>query len=141
LEKLIHNLKETHIQRNTKICSFDIKNMYTNIPQNDLIDIINNVLTNKNTSDDQKREIITLVKSILNQNYLQHDNQLYTRNKGLAMGAPTSAILVEIFIQHLEHNDIIRILRKHHIIDYYRYVDDILIINNEDHTNIEDTLK
>jgi hypothetical protein len=26
-EKLIHNLKETNIQTNTKICSFDIKNM------------------------------------------------------------------------------------------------------------------
>jgi hypothetical protein len=38
--------------------------MYTNIPQNDLINIINNVLTNNNTPDDQKREIITLVKSI-----------------------------------------------------------------------------
>jgi hypothetical protein len=56
------------------------------------------------------------------------------------MGAPTSAILAEIFIQHLEHNDIIKILQKYHIIDYYRYVDDILIIYNEDHTNTEDTL-
>jgi hypothetical protein len=27
----------------------------------------------------------------------------------------------------------------HHIIDYYRYVDDILIIYNEDHTHLEDT--
>jgi hypothetical protein len=139
-EKLIHNLKETNIQTNTKICLFDIKNMYTNIPQNDLIDIINNVLTNNNAPDDQKREIVILVKSILNQNYLQHDNQLYTQNEGPAMGAPASAILVEIFIQYLEHNDIIKILQKHHIIDYYRYVDDILIIYNGDHTNIEDTL-
>jgi hypothetical protein len=104
-----------------------------------LIDTINNVLTNNNTPDDQKREIITLVKSIINQNYIQHDNQLFTQNEGLAMGAPTSAILAEIFIQHLEHNDIIKILQKHHIIDYYRYVDGILIIYNEDHTNIEDT--
>jgi hypothetical protein len=55
------------------------------------------------------------------------------------MGAPTSAILAKIFIQHLEHDDI-KILQKHHIIDYYRYVDDTLIIYNEDHTNTEDTL-
>jgi hypothetical protein len=38
------------------------------------------------------------------------------------MGAPTSAILAEIFMQHHEHNYIINILQKHHIIDYYRYV-------------------
>jgi hypothetical protein len=56
------------------------------------------------------------------------------------MGAPTSAILAEIFIHYLEHNDIIQILQKHHILDYYRYVDDILIIYNENYTNILDTL-
>jgi hypothetical protein len=55
------------------------------------------------------------------------------------MGAPTSAILAEIFIQYLEHNDIIQILQKHHILDYYRYVDDILIIYNVNYTNIQDT--
>jgi hypothetical protein len=57
------------------------------------------------------------------------------------MGAPTSAILAEISIQHLEHNDIIDILQKHHIIDYYRYVDDIQIVYNENNTNMEDILK
>jgi nucleoside-specific outer membrane channel protein Tsx len=56
------------------------------------------------------------------------------------MGAPTSAKLAEIFIQYLEHNDIFKIFQKLHILDYYRYVDDILIIYNEDHTNINDTL-
>jgi hypothetical protein len=54
--------------------------------------------------------------------------------------SPTSPILAEIFIQHLEHNHIANILKRHHIIDYYRYVDDILIIYNEDYFNIEDTL-
>jgi hypothetical protein len=57
------------------------------------------------------------------------------------MGAPTSAILAEIFIQYVEHNHIINILQRHHIIHYYRYVDDILIVYNEDCTNIEDMLK
>jgi hypothetical protein len=54
--------------------------------------------------------------------------------------SPISAILAEIFIQHLEHNHIANILQRHHIIDYYIYVDDILIIYNEDYTSIEDTL-
>jgi hypothetical protein len=57
------------------------------------------------------------------------------------MGAPTSAILAEIFLQHQEHKHIINLLQKHNIIDYYRYVDDILIIYNEDNTDIDHTLK
>jgi hypothetical protein len=80
------------------------------------------------------------VKVILSQNYFQFNNELYTQNEGLAMGAPTSAILAEIFIQYFEYNDIIQILQKHHIIDYCRYIDDILIIYNENYTNIQDTL-
>jgi hypothetical protein len=56
------------------------------------------------------------------------------------MGAPTSAILAETFIQYLEHTAIINILNKYHIIDYYRYVDDILIIYNTQ-TTISDVLE
>jgi hypothetical protein len=57
------------------------------------------------------------------------------------MGAPTSAILAEAFIQHLEHTIIVDILKKFQIIYYYRYVDDMLIIYNTRKTNINNTLK
>jgi hypothetical protein len=54
------------------------------------------------------------------------------------MGAP-SPIIAETFIQQLEHK-LINILNKYRIIDYYRYADDILIIYNENNTNINNTL-
>jgi hypothetical protein len=56
------------------------------------------------------------------------------------MGAPTSAVLAEVFIQYLEHIGIIDILTKFQIIDYYKYVGDILIIYNTRTTNIGNTL-
>jgi hypothetical protein len=40
------------------------------------------------------------------QNYFQFDQQYYKQTKGLAMGAPTSAILAEKFIQHMEDKHI-----------------------------------
>jgi hypothetical protein len=55
-------------------------------------------------------------------------DQKYTQNEGLAMGAPTLATLAKIFMQHQEHNYISKILQKHHVIDYYRYVDNMLIV-------------
>jgi hypothetical protein len=61
--------------------------------------------------------------------------------EGELVNAAGVAILAEIFMQHMEHNYIISILTKHNILDYHRYVDDILIIYNEDHTDIDDTLK
>jgi hypothetical protein len=68
------------------------------------------------------------------------NEQYYIQNEGLAMGAPTSAILAEVCIQHLEHTSIADILSKHQIMDYYRYVGDILIIYNAQKTNIINTL-
>jgi hypothetical protein len=50
------------------------------------------------------------------------------------MGAPTSPILVEVYIQFLEYTEIVNILKKHQIMDYHRYVDDILIIYNAQQT-------
>jgi hypothetical protein len=47
------------------------------------------------------------------------------------------AILAEICVHCLEHNQIYAVLIKHQIIGYFRYIDDILIIydNNKTHTD------
>jgi hypothetical protein len=58
----------------------------------------------------------------------------------LAMGALSSPILWEIFIQYMEHIQILDILTRYKIITYSRYVDNILIIYNKDSTNIEHVL-
>jgi hypothetical protein len=53
------------------------------------------------------------------------------------MGAPTSPSFSEIYFQWLEHNQILKILLEQHIIAYFRFVDDMLIIyNNIEHTDI-----
>jgi hypothetical protein len=56
------------------------------------------------------------------------------------MGAPTSAILAETYIQYMEHKQIYPILMKYEIIEYIRYVADILIIHNQKKTHIDETL-
>jgi formamidopyrimidine-DNA glycosylase len=57
------------------------------------------------------------------------------------MGAPTSALSSEVYIQHLEHTSIADILNKHKIIHYYRYVDDILTVYDQRKTNIINMLE
>jgi hypothetical protein len=76
----------------------------------------------------------------MEQNYFQFDQKYYKQIEGLTMGAPTSAILAETFIQHMEHKYLYSILKTQQIIAYYRYVDDIFIIYNKSKTNIEKTL-
>jgi hypothetical protein len=55
------------------------------------------------------------------------------------MGAPTSAILGEAYTQYTEHKNLHPMLKKHQIIGYFRYIDDILIIYNQNKTSTEET--
>jgi hypothetical protein len=89
---------------------------------------------------DHIKHINSLMKVILNQNYFQHEDCIFLQKEGLAMGAPTSSILSEIFLQFLEHNKICKILIENKIVAYFRYVDDILIIYDNHKTNIANVL-
>jgi hypothetical protein len=57
---LIENLNKLEINENIKLCSFDISNMYTNIPLTETINIIQNILNNdQQTPLNIKQELIT----------------------------------------------------------------------------------
>jgi hypothetical protein len=84
--------------------------------------------------EEEKKELLTIINTTFGQNYLQFNSQFFKQNEGQAMGAPMSVILAETFIQYLEHIILSKILNKHQIIDYYTYVDNILIIYNAHYT-------
>jgi hypothetical protein len=44
------------------------------------------------------------------------------------MGSPTSSLFSEIYMQYLEHAVLFEILLQQHIIGYFMYVDDILLV-------------
>jgi membrane protein CcdC involved in cytochrome C biogenesis len=68
--------------------------------------------------------ITIIISDGMNMLYVSYVEQI----EGLAMGVPTSAILAETSIQHMEHKYIYLSLKTQHIIAYYRNVEDILII-------------
>jgi hypothetical protein len=122
------DLNKVKIIPNTRICSFDIVNMYTNIPTDVINNIIKETLLKQDTHIQITWEIILIINTILDQNYFIHNNQIFQQNEVLPVGAPTSAIFSKIYLQYVEHNNILNILSKYHIDSYSRYVDDILII-------------
>jgi hypothetical protein len=104
--------------------------MYTNVPITDVKSIINEVLDRNNVNESEKEEILNVRDIIFEQNYIQINEQYYMQNESLPVRVPTSAVLAETYIQHLEDTSIIDILNKHQNMHYYRYVDGILIICN-----------
>ena len=108
--------------------TLDIKDLYVNIPIQEVMQITNMILQYNNTETVLKQQTTRALNTILLQNYFQYKNNIYQPNKGIAMGSPISGIVAEIFLQHFEN-----LLSKHHLenrslIYYTRYVDDILII-------------
>jgi signal transduction histidine kinase len=72
---LTQSLINTKINENTKLRSFDIENMYTNIPTNELKNIITNILNNDHyTSKEGKEVSLYILDMIVEQNYLQFNN-------------------------------------------------------------------
>ena len=124
-----------------KLASLDISNMYTNIPTKELISVIKSVCKNHNIEDTMTREITTITNLIITQNYFSFKDKTYVQNNGPAMGAPTSSILSDFYLLFLDNTKIFDILKEEKIIGYFRYVDDILIIYNENTTDANQVLK
>jgi hypothetical protein len=66
-----------------------------------------------------------------------NNNDIIIQHDGLAMGAPSSGLIAEIFLQHMEHLHLTHLTHRHRIINYWRYVDDILLAFDPNHINIQ----
>jgi hypothetical protein len=79
--------------------------MYSNIPTNELEHI--HVLCKQQDIDATlTQEILAITNTVLSQNYYGFKGKTYLQPKGLAMGAPSSSILSEIYLQFLENTKI-----------------------------------
>lgn len=129
--EFIDKLKDIQIKPNFRIASFDIVDLYTNIPVQDTITILKSNLNEANIrSSEEINEITALLEVILNQNYFIFDGNYYIQKKGLAMGSPLSGLLADIYLNHYENTHMFSSANKLHnkIISYTRYVDDTFII-------------
>jgi hypothetical protein len=75
-------------------------------------------------------------ETITKQNYFAY-NKVMIQKEGLAMGSPSSGLIAEMFLQQTEHLHMARLSTKHKIINYCRYVDDILIIFDHSQSSIQ----
>jgi hypothetical protein len=95
--QLIHDLTDLRFEPQYRLCSFDISNMYTNIPTEVLPSILLSIMEAQSVDTGYIRHILSLVQIVLRQNYFQHEKELFQQKEGLAMGAPTSSLLSEVF--------------------------------------------
>ena len=130
---LANTLKDIPVQDNHKMITFDIKDLYVNIPIDETINIIKTKLQ-QNNNRQVTYQIIAMIKTVLQQNYFAFQQTIYQPREGISMGSPISGIIAEIFLQNYEDNHIKQNLDTKSILYYTRYVD-IFIIYDETKTN------
>ncbi|XP_036317494.1 uncharacterized protein LOC118732468, partial [Rhagoletis pomonella] len=121
--ELIEKMKSLKINENTKFVSFDIKDLYPSIPTIETIKTVQEILMGK-MKREAVTEIINALKVTLKQNYFRFNNKIYKQINGLGMGNPTSAILMEVFMQTLEEKYMKNLSTNLGVKFYARYVDD-----------------
>jgi hypothetical protein len=84
--------------------------MYSNIPTHELINIIVD-MANKDEIHEEIIKEIKLTELIIKQNYFKLNSKFYLQSEGLEMGAPSSAPLSEMYLQYIEHNQILDLLK------------------------------
>jgi hypothetical protein len=70
--------------------------MYSSIPTNELIKIIDLMCNQLDIKEDIKQEINKISQILIKQNYFQFQDTFYMKEEGLTMGPPTSSIFSEI---------------------------------------------
>jgi hypothetical protein len=84
--KLMEELKQIPDGQNIRLASFDVKNMYTNIPTSELPKILKTICTLQDMTTTFTRELIKLVRLVLKQNYFSFVDSKHLQKQDLAMG-------------------------------------------------------
>ena len=87
-----------------KLASLDITNLYTNIPVKETKMILTNILTHSPTTPQTQQELLNWYDVITKPNYFTHNNKITSQQDGVAIGAPSSGLISEIFLQQIEHS-------------------------------------
>ena len=126
--QLANDLAKMKIHKHHKCMTLDIKDLFTNIPIAETLNITKHLLKYNRIPELTATQYIKLLHTILKQNYFTYDSKFYTCPRGVAMGSPIASTVAKIFLQNYEQAIVKHWMEDANISYYTRYVDDILII-------------
>ncbi len=135
--KLARILEKFTFESDDILVSFDVTSLFTRVPVEEVLDIVESRLEDlRKLSSDPLSEITTLtnvgimklLRHLLSEGYFSWDGMLYRQTSGLPMGGRLSPILVNIYMEYLEHRVLCQTLARPKL--FFRYVDDIIIVWN-----------
>ena len=129
------------IDKQMKVNTLDIKYLFVNLP-------IHGILTttkfwlNRNIHDNELiKQTLHILEIIMKHNYFLYNQRFLQPDKGIAMGSPVSSTMAEVYLQYIEETYLKQWLENKKIVYYKHYVDDILIIYDQNKTNKQTVLE
>ena len=133
------------LQDNEELFSFDISALFTSIPVDQALDIINQLIISYQTDMEIKskvgkawyevadhldrEDVMLLLKIVLNNCVFSSRGQSYKQLHGAAMASPCSPVVANIYMEYFEKRASGPELPMSFTIDtWFRYVDDVLTI-------------
>ena len=144
-KELTDKLKSIKLQDNEELVSFDVSALFTSIPVNQALDVINQLIISHQTDMEFKskvgkawyevadhldrEDIMLLLKIILNNCVFSFQEQFYKQLHGTAMGSPCSPVVANIYMEYFEKKTLGPELPISFTINtWLRYMDDVLTI-------------
>ncbi|CAF1391920.1 unnamed protein product [Rotaria sordida] len=131
LLKKLQEWSKTNMKQEILLCTIDVVDLYTMIPQVEGVLTLKKMLDHLNLKQIQglKTEvIIRLARFVVQNNYFKYDGQFYHQIKGGAMGSPLTLTIANCYMYFFEQNIIKQINNSYGF--YVRYIDDIFIAIN-----------
>ncbi|GJQ72313.1 hypothetical protein Trydic_g13317 [Trypoxylus dichotomus] len=88
-------LGQQHMERPNVIVNFDETSLFTQVPINEIVDIIKN-------KHQVENHLINLIEDCLKNTYFTYNGQRYRQTQGAPMRSPLSPIIPNIFIEGFE---------------------------------------
>lgn len=128
--QFIERVKNINLPDNACLVSFDVKNLFTSIPTDELLLKVNELINNSdNLNQTEKNELLALIKTCLNQNYFMFNSKFYKQTDGLPMGSPLSPLMAEIFMNCFEEELFTSEHTLTSLVQFWsRYVDDVFCV-------------
>ena len=128
--RLIEFQRENAIS-NTKMLSFDVKALFTNVPTDTVLHFIERKITEGCISTPiPKEDFMSLVKVCVENTSFQFKHKFFKQKFGMAMGSPLSPILANIFMEYFETELMENVQNKP--LMWVRYVDDVWAIMDKE---------
>jgi hypothetical protein len=129
-DHFIQLLKSINLQRFDTLISFDVVSLFTNIPVDEALTVIRDMLQNNHTlverSALQFEPIMNLLEVCLRTIYFQVNDKFFQQKDSMAMGSSLSPVVSKIFMEHFEKLALDMVQYKSSL--WFRYVDDTFVV-------------